>query len=281
MVRLSRGSGEAPRAPAVAWVAGAGARGLVAAALLTLGGALPVFAQTSAQTASACAAGQVPQFVLGFADLKQRLGTRMGDPVDCQHTDPSTGDTLQHTSTGLAYDRAGSAAASFTNGWEHYALLNDQVLLWRNTAASPPQATTDQVAYMQQTLALRTQLDQINEQLIAIERQGRVGELDNVDQTDLGTAVNELTSIGDQLTSTPTPADLMPYAQQWVEIQQGDLAAATALIQARVTQVPDERALNLADAATQIQVRNEAREASTLTLSQLLPVTYTPVTSLT
>jgi len=261
MVGVARGSGAA--------------LALVAAAIVALSGALPV----SAQTAPGCPSGQSAQFVLGFAELKQRLGVRMGDPVECQHSDPSSGDTLQRTSTGLAYARAGSNVASFTNGWEHYALANDQVLLWRNASPNPPQATADQAAYLQQTLALRTQLDQIDEQLIAIERQGRAGDLDSVDQSDLGTAVNALTSIGDQLMSTPTPTGLAPYAQQWVQVQQGDLAAATALIQARVTQVPDERALNLADAATQIQARNEAREASTLTLSQLLAVTFTPVAS--
>ena len=84
--------------------------------------------------------------------------------------------------------------------------------------------------------------------------------------------------MGDQFTSTPTPTELAPYAQRWVQVQQGDLAAATALVQARLTQVPDERTVNLADAATQLQARDEAREAASFALSQVLPVTFTPIT---
>jgi hypothetical protein len=44
-----------------------------------------------------------------------------------------------------------------------------------------------------------------------------------------------------------------------------------------LTADPAERATNLADATTQIQARNEAREAATFALSQVLPVTFTPV----
>jgi hypothetical protein len=241
--------------------------------LLAVAAAPPALAQTP----PACPAGQ-PQFLQSFAGLEERLGVRMGNPVECPHTDASSGDTLQHTTTGLAYEHAGSSVAMFTNGWEHYALMGDQVVLWRNASVNPPQATADQAAYIQQTLPLRSRLDQLDEQLIDIEQQGRAGTLDDADQSQLGGMIGDLTTVGDQLTKTPTPSDLMPYAQRWDQVQQGDLAAATALVQASLTQVPDERATNLADAATQIQARNQAREAATFALSQVLPVTFTPTT---
>jgi hypothetical protein len=203
----------------------------------------------------------------------------MGEPMDCQHVDPSSGDTVQHTTTGLAYDPNGTGgAAAFTNGWEHYALKDDQVVLWRNASVNPPQPTTEQAVYVQQTLPLRSRLDQIDEQLVEILQQARAGALDDVDQAVLGSIIEDLTSVGEQLSDTPTPSELVPYAQRWVQVQQGDLAAATALVQARLTQVPGERATNLADAATQLQARDEAREAASFALSQVLPVTYVPAT---
>lgn len=244
------------------------------ASLLLVAGAPPALAQVPPAT---CSPGH-EQFLREFAGLDQHIGERMGQPVDCQHTDPSSGDTIQHTTTGLAYEHSGSSVAMFTNGWEHYALMGDQVVLWRNPSVNPPEPTADEAAYVQETLPLRSRLDQLDEQLIDIEQQGRAGTLDDVDQTQLGGMIDDLTTVGDQLANTPTPSDLMPYAQRWVQVDQGDLAAATALVQARLTQVPDERAANLADAATQIQARNQAREAATFALSQVLPVTYTPVT---
>jgi hypothetical protein len=249
---------------------------LLGALVLITTSASPAWAQPAA---TACPPGQTPQFVSGFAALKLRLGTRMGEPMDCQHSDPSTGDMVQHTTTGLAYDRSGnSGAAAFTNGWEHYALMDDQVVLWRNPSANPPLPTADQAAYVQQTLPLRSRLDQLDEQLAELLQQARGGALDDVDQTVLGSMIEDLASVGEQLSGMPTPPELVPYAQRWVQVQQGDLAAATALVQARLTQVPDERAANLADAATQLQARDEAREAASFALSQVLPVTYTPVT---
>ena len=85
---------------------------------------------------------------------------------------------------------------------------------------------------------MRSRLDQLDERLNEILQQARAGALDDVDQTVLGSAIEELTSVGEQLSDTPTPAELAPYAQRWVQVQQGDLAAATALVQARLTQGP-------------------------------------------
>ena len=64
-----------------------------------------------AQAAPYCAPGTSPQFSGGFASLKASLGDTMGDPLECEHQDGSSGDTLQQTTTGLAFWRKS------TNTW--------------------------------------------------------------------------------------------------------------------------------------------------------------------
>jgi hypothetical protein len=96
----------------------------IAAALFAVSSAAPV----AAQSAPFCAAGQQPDFVLGFAKLHQRLGAGMGVALECEHTNPPSSDATQQTSTGLAYFRSGSGLVAFTNGFEHYALDGDELL---------------------------------------------------------------------------------------------------------------------------------------------------------
>lgn len=53
-----------------------------------------------------CPPGQTPQFVHGFAFLKQLLGETMGEPLECEHYD-AQGNAFQQTTTGRAvYDRS-------------------------------------------------------------------------------------------------------------------------------------------------------------------------------
>jgi hypothetical protein len=229
-----------------------------------------------AQAAPFCPPGQVAQFGPAFAELKLRLGARMGDPVECQHPDPDGGGTLQHTTSGLAYDRSGANQPSFTNGWEHYALVGNDVMLWRNEAIDPPVMTPEETAYLQATFGLRSRVDQIDQELTSIEQQGRAGALDNVDLSELGPLVDELTNLRSQFADTPTPSTLTPYAQLWIQVQDADIAAAAALVEARLTQDPAERTTNLDAAATQLQVRDQSREAGTFAISQVLPVVFTP-----
>jgi hypothetical protein len=229
-----------------------------------------------AQAAPFCPPGQAAQFGASFAELKLRLGARMGDPLECQHTDPDSGGTLQHTTSGLAYDRSGASEPAFTNGWEHYALMGNDVLLWRNEAIDPPATTPEEATYLQATFGLRSRVDQIDQELTSIEQQGRAGALDNVDLSQLGPLVDELTNLRSQFADMPSPSTLTPYAQLWLEVQDADLAAAAALVEARLTEDPGERATNLDAAATQLQARDQAREAATFAISQVLPVVFNP-----
>jgi hypothetical protein len=92
----------------------------------------------SAQSAPYCEPGQTPEFVDGFAMLKAELGDPMGDPLECEHTNPENGDALQQTSTGLAFYRASANTWTFTNGYEHWALASEGLVYWTGESIDPP-----------------------------------------------------------------------------------------------------------------------------------------------
>jgi hypothetical protein len=88
--------------------------------------------------------------------------------------------------------------------------------------------------------------------------------------------VDELTNLRSQFADTLAPSTLTAYDQLWIEVQDADLAAAAALVEARLTEDPAERMTNLDAAATQLQARDQAREAATFAISQVLPVVFNP-----
>ena len=77
------------------------------------------------------------EFNFGIAALHERLGATMGVPLECEHINPDNGDTIQHTSTGLAYylwnlavRRVGpSQTAAFSNLVPFVALVAAFLLL--------------------------------------------------------------------------------------------------------------------------------------------------------
>jgi hypothetical protein len=79
-----------------------------------------------------------PRFVLAMARLMARLRADMGAPTECEHVVDADGDTEQKTTTGLAYYRAGSNTAVFTNGVEHWALTADGLAHWTSDDLEPP-----------------------------------------------------------------------------------------------------------------------------------------------
>jgi hypothetical protein len=101
----------------------------------------PTAVPTPEPTAAAfCEPGEEPAFRFGFAALKQELGTTMGIPLECEHTNPGNGDTLQATSTGLAvYDKV-TNTPRFTDGWRSWALTARGLLAWEGQDA-PPELT--------------------------------------------------------------------------------------------------------------------------------------------
>ena len=83
-------------------------------------------------------AGQTPQFVLGFADMKAMLGDAMGQPVTCEFPDPNgTGDVHQQTTTGPAFWRKSTNTPTFTNGSEHWANTPSGWVYWTGSSIDP------------------------------------------------------------------------------------------------------------------------------------------------
>jgi len=77
-----------------------------------------------------CQIDQIPAFSFGFAALRQQVGAAMGDPIECERTDPSTGSALQRTTAGLALYRRDTNTPMFTNGQEHWALTAAGLVHW-------------------------------------------------------------------------------------------------------------------------------------------------------
>jgi hypothetical protein len=98
-----------------------------------------VLGSTSVAAAEApfCTPGQDAQFVLGFAVLKSRIGDRMGSPLECEHPGDG-GDTVQLTSTGLAFYRQSTNTATFTDGWSHFAHVPGGLIVWTGGEIDPP-----------------------------------------------------------------------------------------------------------------------------------------------
>ena len=109
-------------------------------ALATLALAAPGAA--AAQIAPYCQPGQPPQFVFGFAALRQLVGATMGDPIECEHANPTNGDPLQKTTTGLAVYRTSTNAPTFTDGFTHWALTPDGVVTWLGDSVELPSTTS-------------------------------------------------------------------------------------------------------------------------------------------
>jgi hypothetical protein len=97
-----------------------------------------VGAVAASDTAPECASGEMSDKTL-FAELRLAIGDTFGRPLECPHIDPSTGDTLQRTSTGLAIYRVRSATPTFTDGYHRWALAQSGLVTWQGEALDPPE----------------------------------------------------------------------------------------------------------------------------------------------
>jgi hypothetical protein len=113
--------------------------GAVLTIALLLGQPAPA---AQAQAAPFCGPGTSPRFSQGFATLKSSLGTAMGDPTECEHSDATSGDTLQTTTTGLAFWRKSTNTPTFTDGYHKWALTSRGLVAWEGTANDPPANAT-------------------------------------------------------------------------------------------------------------------------------------------
>jgi hypothetical protein len=94
---------------------------------------LPASAQ-----AAFCPPGEQPIFRFGFAALKAQVGDAMGDPTECEHSNPENGDTLQATTTGLSFYRKSTNTPTFTDGFRHWGLTSAGLVAWTGESVDPP-----------------------------------------------------------------------------------------------------------------------------------------------
>jgi hypothetical protein len=101
-----------------------------------------LLASASASSAAAptyCGVGEWPHFALGFAGLQAQLAVVMGGPTECEHADVTNGDTLQSTTTGLAFYRKSTNTPTFTDGFNHWALTSAGLVAWSGEGIDPPE----------------------------------------------------------------------------------------------------------------------------------------------
>jgi hypothetical protein len=96
----------------------------------------------AAQGVADCQSDQALSFDARLVPLSQQLGGFMGSPTECPHVDESSGDTLQETTTGLAYVVAGSDTPVFTDGHDHVALTRQGLIGWDGGSVDAPLGLT-------------------------------------------------------------------------------------------------------------------------------------------
>jgi peptidoglycan/xylan/chitin deacetylase (PgdA/CDA1 family) len=108
-------------------------RRLLTLVLVCLVGAGPPFARLSQVAYADCTV----EFAPDLANLRMAVGDAMGQPIDCETSINSDGDTIQHTSTGTAWFINAQSDAIFTDGYHRWVLDNAGLLYWSSPDASP------------------------------------------------------------------------------------------------------------------------------------------------
>jgi hypothetical protein len=209
---------------------------------------------------------------LGIGQLHQRLGAIMGAPLECEWVNPDNQDTLQHTTTGLAYYRPAINTPMFTDGQTHWALSNNQVLMWRNPSIEPPRATATEAAYLATARPLARQLDTMQARLISVERQASAGHIDSVDVAEIGSLYDELAAARDAMLLAPASDRLEAYDDKLVSAYQESVAAAELLLRARLTELPDARAAFITEASSRVATSNRLQGDANYAYSLALPI---------
>lgn len=114
-----------------------------------------------------CGPGQKPFFQFGFADLAAH--TDIGQPTECEHPNASNGDTLQHTTKGLAFYRASTNTPTFTDGWNHYGLTSIGPVTWVGNSIDPPASALNNhagdLAYLNSVVPVATRSQEVQNKI--------------------------------------------------------------------------------------------------------------------
>jgi hypothetical protein len=97
------------------------------------------FWQTDARVhAPWCKPGEEPRFQFGFADMASAIGTEVvGSPIECEHGEDSSSNTLQATTTGVAVYYWCTNTPTFNRGQDHWMLTPTGVERWTGSDALP------------------------------------------------------------------------------------------------------------------------------------------------
>ena len=247
---------------------------LAAAPLMALAWMQTLVVQPTEAQAGAphCQPGQTPTFVHGVAELQNRLGATMGQPIECEHIDPTSGDTLQRTTTGLAYFRPSISTTMFTDGSTHWALADGTVVLWRNESVTPPQPTDAEVAYLQRTTGLKSRATTLQRRLATARQQADRGQLDSIDPASLRSLVDELKATRDGFAAVQPPARLGRFHGMMVTSLNTGMGAAEMLAQARQIESLELRGAFLSSATKHRQESERLQFTATDAYSRALPV---------
>jgi hypothetical protein len=196
----------------------------------------------------------------------------MGAPLECEHVNPDNDDTIQHTTTGLAYYRPSINMPMFTDGQTHWSLSNNQVLMWRNPSVVPPQPTAAESTYLNTAFALAQQLDAYQRRIDAIQAQANAGRLDTVDVGDVGTLYDEISNARTTIVHAPPSDRLAVYDQALTRAFDEAVTSAELLLRARLTEIPEARSAFLGEAATHIAESNRLQGEANQAYSRALPV---------
>lgn len=225
-----------------------------------------------AQGGAFCAPGQPPRFLFGIADLQARLGAPMGDPTECEHVDAVSGDTIQRTSTGLAYFRPSLNLAMFTNGEAHWTVANSQLLMWKSGSATPPEATAAEWEYLNRTEPIRGRYAELQSRLDAARQRAGAGQLDRVDVAALTQLVDELRATRDAYAASRVTGRLSKHHGLMVTSVNAAMGSAEMLSQARQIDAPEARN-GFLDKATMHREESEKLLAAAIdAFSRALPI---------
>ena len=134
-----------------------------------------------------------------------------------------------------------------------------------------------EVAYVSRgRIPIGGQADQRDQELTLFYRQAHADGLDQLDFQELGAIADDLANLSDRFASQTPPASLPSFAADWSAAQAADIAAARALLAARLSVNPTQQTALLQTVGTQLQARDQQREAATLAFSQVLPIGLTP-----
>jgi hypothetical protein len=219
-----------------------------------------------------CQPGQPATFVYGIAALHERLGDAMGRPLECEHADAESGDTVQHTSTGLAYFRPALNTAIFTDGATHWALSGDRVLRWTGAAVVPSLPTDAEAAYVQTTRPLQSRAAGLQRRLSTARQQVDGGQIDSLDPDSLRALTDDLRAARDAFAKAGGAGRLWKYHGMMVVSLNEGMGAAEMLSLARQVTSPDVRARLLDSAAKHRQESERLQFAAQDAYDQALPV---------